>query len=322
MNQKSFEHYVGVDVSKACLDVQTDSGSFQVPNTGKGLATLLKHLKTDPDKTLVILEATGGYEGKALRFLVQTDYSVCRVNARWVRDYAKAAGILAKTDKIDAKVVRSYGEQFGMSGRLHLEQPRSRAHYRLQALLRRRQQLVGMVTMEKGHLEGAKEPEERRLIRATDRHLQRQLASVTQQIQQLIQEDEAMKALSDLLMGVNGIGEVTVMTLLARLPELGQVNRKQIAAIVGVAPFNQDSGETRGVRKTWGGRAEVRKVLYMATLSARRYNPAIREYNQRLIAAGKKPKVAIVACMRKLLVMLNAMVRDQREWSPGEPRMA
>ncbi len=318
MNQNSFEHYVGVDVSKASLDVQTDTGTFQVPNTGKGLAQLLKHLNTDPDKTLVILEATGGYEGKALRFLTQTDYPVCRVNARWVREYARAAGILAKTDKIDAKVVRSYGEHFGMSGRLRIERPQRPAQYRLQALLRRRQQLIGMLVMEKGHLEAATEPEERRLIRGTDRHLQRQLASVTQQVQQLIQQDAAMKAQSDLLMGVNGIGEVTVMTLLARLPELGQVNRKQIAAIVGVAPFNRDSGQSRGIRTTWGGRAEVRRVLYMATLSARRYNPVIREYNQRLIAAGKKPKVAIVACMRKLLVMLNAMVRDQREWSPGE----
>ena len=316
MNQNSFEHYVGVDVSKSCLDVQTDTRSFQVPNSGKGLTKLLKSLNTDPHKTLVVLEATGGYEGKALKFLAETDYAVCRVNARWVREYARAAGIVAKTDKIDAMVVRAYGEHFGMSGRLQIEQPKSPAHCRLQALTRRRQQLVRMIVMERGHLEGATDPQERRFIRETERHLQRKLQAITQKIQHLIQEDAALKAQSVLLLGVNGIGEVTVMTLLARLPELGKVNRKQIAAIVGVAPSNRDSGQSRGARTIWGGRAEVRQVLYMATLSARRYNPVIREYNQRLIDAGKQPKVAIVACMRKLLVMLNAMLRDQRKWSP------
>jgi transposase len=321
MDQNSFRHYVGVDVSKAHLDVQTDDRSFQVPNSSKGLAKLLKYLTTSPAKTLVVLEATGGYERKALKFLAETDYAVCRVNPRWIREYARAGGILAKTDQIDASVIRSYGEHFGMSGRLQVEQPHSPTQYRLQALTRRRQQLVGLIGMQKGYLESATEAEERRWIRATDRHLQRQLASVTQRIRQVIQEDAALKARSDLLMEVSGVGEVMVMTLLARVPELGQVGRKQIAAMVGVAPFNQDSGQSRGVRKTWGGRAEVRKVLYMATLSARRHNPVIRAYNTRLMAAGKKPKVAIVACMRKLLVILNAMVRDQSTWSPGELQM-
>lgn len=318
MNQKAFKHYVGIDVSKAYLDVQTDDRSFQIPNTGKGISKLLKGLKTEPGETLIILEATGGYESQALRILTGTDFVVCRVNPRWIREYARAAGILAKTDQIDAKVIRAYGEHFGMSGRLHFEQPQSQTQYRLRALTRRRQQLVTLVGIEGRHLESATEAEERRWIRATLKHLERQLDTVTQKIHQLIHEDDVLRAQSELLMQVNGVGKVTVMTLLARVPELGKVGRKQIAAIVGVAPYNRDSGRRKGIRRTWGGRSEVRQVLYMAALSARVHNPVIREYYQRLIAAGKKPKVAIVACMRKLLVMLNAMIRDQRPWAPGE----
>ncbi len=318
MDQKSLKHYVGIDVSKACLDIQTDERSFQVPNTGKGISKLIKSLKTEPHETLILVEATGGYESKALRLLTRTDFVVSRVNPRWIREYARAAGILAKTDRIDAQVIRSYGEHFGMSGRLHSEQRLSQTQYRLLALTRRRQQLIGLIRMESSHMESSSESEEKRFIRSTLRHLERQLETVTQKIQQLITEDEALKAHSELLLQVKGVGNITAMTLLARVPELGKVGRKQIAAIVGVAPFNQDSGQFKGVRKIWGGRAEVRQVLYMATLSACLHNPVIREYYQRLRASGKMAKVAIVACMRKLLVMLNAMIRDHRPWAPGE----
>ncbi len=317
MDQKSLKHYIGIDVSKACLDVQTDEHSFQVPNTAKGVSQLLKKLSTNPRETLILVEATGGYESKALKLLTGTDFVVCRVNPRWIREYARAAGILAKTDRIDARVIRSYGEHFGMSGRLHFEQELSQIQYQLLALTRRRQQLVSLMIVEGGHLESSSDPQERRWIRSTVRHLEGQLERVTEAIQALIAQDKALKARSDLLLQVKGVGSVTAMTLLARVPELGKVGRKQIAAIVGVAPFNQDSGQHKGARKIWGGRADVRQVLYMATLSARLHNPVIRAHYQRLIAAGKKPKVAIVACMRKFLTMLNAMIRDQRPWAPG-----
>ena len=243
MDQKSLKHYVGIDVSKACLDVQTDERSFQVPNTGKGVSKLLKSLKTSPHETLILVEATGGYESKALRLLTRSDFVVCRVNPRWIREYARAGGILAKTDRIDARIIRSYGEHFGMSGRLHFEQRLSQTQYQLLALTRRRQQLVGLVGIEGRHMESSTEAEEKRFIRTTLRHLERQLETVTKRIQQLIAEDKELRARSELLLSVKGVGDVTVMMLLARVPELGQVNRKKIAAIVGVAPFNQDSGQ-------------------------------------------------------------------------------
>lgn len=317
MNQISFDHYVGIDVSKAWLDVDTGERVFQLPNSGKGMAQLLKRLKP-PQTTLVVLEATGGYEFRVLQTLSMAGHTVSRVNPRWVREFARAAGIQAKTDRIDASVIRLYGQHFAASGRLHFAQSQTPELHRLRALARRRQQLSTALRVEKNHLESATDSVERRFIRSTLRHIERQLETLMQQIRGLIRADSTLHAQSDLLSQVEGVGEVTVMTLLTRLPELGLVGRKQIAALVGVAPFNRDSGKMRGARAIWGGRADVRRVLYMATLSARLHNPVIRAYYQRLIGNGKAPKVAIVACMRKFLVMLNAMVRDQQHWQPRE----
>jgi transposase len=313
----SAEVFVGIDVSKARLDVAVRGAAlpaWQVPNDPAGIARLLEHLASLQPQ-LVVLEATGGYEVPAAASLgaaglCAAGLCVAVVNPRQVRDFAKATGKLAKTDTIDAQVLALFAERVRPEARpLPDEQTRA-----LEALLTRRRQLLDMLGAEKNRLEHANAAV-RPSLRQTIRHLEAQLGSVDDELKRRIEASPLWRARDHLLQGVPGVGPVLSRTLLAALPELGRLDRKQIAALVGVAPLNRDSGTLRGRRTVWGGRAEVRRVLYMGALVAKQHNPLLRTFYLRLRAAGKPPKVALVACMRKLLTILNAMLKHHTPWS-------
>lgn len=305
--------YVGIDVAKATLDVAfgSDGEVVQYANTEEGTAQLVARLtKTAP--ALVVMEATGGYEGLVAGVLTGRGMPVAVVNPRQVRQFAQAVGVLAKTDRVDARVIARFAEAI----RPEVRPLPSAEAVELEAFLTRRRQIVEMLTMEKNR-RGITASE--RMRRGIDKHidwLEEALRRANDDIDKTIRKSPAWREKEDLLRSVPGIGPVTARTLIAELPELGQLNRKKIAMLVGVAPLNRDSGTIKGQRTTWGGRASVRTVLYMATRTATRHNPVIRRTYEALKARGKKPKVAAIACLRKLLTILTAMVRDNRPWSP------
>ncbi len=302
--------YIGVDVAKAHLDVavRPEGPEWQSPNTEKGIAQVVAQI-LDLNPTLVVLEATGGLEMPLAAALGIADVPVAVVNHRQVRDFAKAIGRLAKTDRLDAQVLAHFGQATSPKPR-PLPDAQSQA---LTALLSRRRQLVQMLTAEKNRLGRATSPIQSRL-QSHIRWLEQELASLNQDLADTIQQSPLWRAKDNLLQGVPGIGPKVSCALLADLPELGALNRQQISALVGVAPLNRDSGLLRGRRKVWGGRARVRAALYMAALVASRCNPPIRAFYQRLLAMGKVKKVALVACMRKLLCILNAMIKHNTPW--------
>lgn len=305
--------YVGIDVSKARLDVHglpTDRASAYVHDEA-GVDALLRAL-SDASPQLIVLEATGGLERALVAALLAKGLPVAVVNPRQVRDFAKASGQLAKTDRIDARVLAQFAKAIEPTQR---PVPDEAAQAFADQLTRRRQ-LVEMLAVEKTRLKQAPNKLVRKDIKQHIAWLENKLRASDEGLRQAVEESPTWQAKRDLLGEVKGIGEVTVLTLIGALPELGRLNRKQIAALVGIAPFNRDSGTLRGKRTVWGGRAVVRQILYMATLSAVRFNPPIAAFYRRLRANGKIAKVALVACMRKLLTMLNAMVRDGRPWSP------
>jgi transposase len=303
--------FVGIDVSKGHLDVsERPSGELlRVTNDDLGLTALLAWLQSHP-ATLVVLEATGGYEVPAVAALAVAAVPVAVVNPRQVRDFAKAAGKLAKTDAIDAAVLAHFAESVRPEPRPLADEQTSE----LQAVLARRRQLVEMLTAETNRMHSCRSATVRRHIYEHVAWLRRQLRDVDTDLDRQLRETPIWREKDDLLQSVPGVGRVLARTLLAELPELGSLERGQVAALVGVAPFNRDSGTMRGKRAIWGGRATVRAPLYMATLAAVKHNPVIRATYDRLVAAGKAKKVAIVACMRKLLVVLNAMMRDRTAW--------
>lgn len=304
--------YVGIDVSKSWLDIVVlpTEEDWRSENTEKGVGKLVEKLCTlSLDR--IVVEATGGYEAKLVERLVQAGLPVCRVNPGRVRRFAQGMNWLAKTDKIDAKVLALFGEK---------AQPRllvlpSEAEKRLSALVKRRKQVVDMLTAEQNRTELA-EAEVLGCIASTVQFLQKQLDDLDAQIQDLIDQTPELKKKRDLLQSVPGVGKVLSATLVSQMPELGNCDRKEIAALGGLAPFNHDSGRKRGRRMIRGGRSFIRSVLYMATLAATRFNPVIKTMYDRLLAAGKQKKVAIVACMRKLLTILNAILRTQTAWQP------
>ena len=302
--------WVGIDVAKAHLDVAVRPGdaSWQVSHDDTGIAEAVTRLK-ELQPALVVLEATGGLEGALAAGLAVAGLSVAVVNPRQVRDFAKALGKLAKTDTLDAKVLAHFAEAVQPEPRPLPDE----AAQALRALLTRRQQVIEMMTAERNRL-GASRPALRERITAHIRWLEAELRDVDQGLHQAVQESPLWRVQETLLQSVPGVGPALSTTLLAQLPELGRLTRKQIAALVGVAPLNRDSGTLRGKRKVWGGRATVRSVLYMGALVASRFNAPLRAFYQALIAAGKPPKVALTACMRKLLTMLNAIIRDQQPW--------
>ena len=306
--------FAGIDVSKAHLDVavRADEIEWRSPNTGAGVKEVAVQLKElCPD--LVVLEATGGMESAAASALAIMGVPVVVVNPRQVRDFAKSTGRLAKTDALDARILAHFAEAVKPEPRpLPSEQARQ-----LSALLSRRRQISEMLTAEKNRLQSADSTVRRRL-KVHIRWLERELSDINGDLDGAIQESPLWRMKSEILKSVPGIGPIVSFTLLSELPELGQLNRKQIAALAGVAPLNRDSGTLTGKRTVWGGRARVRAALYMAALVASRYNPVIRIFYQRLCAAGKPKKVALTDCMRKLLLILNSMIRHEEKWNVPE----
>jgi transposase len=303
--------FIGIDVSKARLDVAVRplSGRESVANDEAGIKTLVERLR-EFQAALIVLEATGGVERPLTRALVSAELPVVVINPRQVRDFAKATGQLAKTDSIDAEVLARYGEAV----RPALRPLPDEVTLELRALIARRRQITEMIVAETNRLSGASKAVRKR-IAAHLRWLEAELKRADKDLDQSIRQSPIWREKENLLRSVPGVGPVVSRTLLAELPELGRLNRKQIAALVGVAPLNRDSGTLRGRRTIWGGRATVRAALYMAALVASRRNSVIRKFSKHLRSAGKAPKVALVACMRKLLTILNAMVKHKTRWS-------
>lgn len=301
--------FVGIDVAKAQLEVavRPTGETWTVTPDEAGLAARLTSLQP----AVIVLEATGGLELPVAAALGAAGLPVAIVNPRQVRDFAKAAGILAKTDRIDAGVLARFAEAM----RPEVRALPDATLQGLRAWVARRRQLVEMRTAEQNRLQRAV-PELRPGIRKHLQWLGRQLDQVTKELSRLIRMSPVWQATAKLLRSVPAVGPVLATTLVADLPELGTLSHKEIAALVGVAPLNRDSGTWRGTRHIWGGRAAVRAVLYMATVVAIRHNPVIRAFHGRLRAAGKAKKVALTACMHKLLTILNAIVRHQTPWAP------
>jgi transposase len=304
---------VGIDVSKDTLDVCTSASAvFKYGNDQDGIEALVERLKELPIER-VVLEATGGYEASAVAALVAGGLPVIVVNPRQVRDFAKASGRLAKTDQLDAAVLVAFAQAIKPEVRL-LKDEQTQA---LEAVLTRRRQLIGMLTAERQRLHMAA-PVVRRELKTHIVWLVKRIKEIDRDLTGMLRASPVWRERENLLGAVQGVGKQTILSLCASLPELGQLNRRKLAALVGVAPFNCDSGTLRGRRHCWGGRADLRAVLYMTTVTALRCNPVIRAFYQRLLRVGKPKKLAITACMRKLLTILNAMVRDNAAWNPTQ----
>lgn len=302
--------FVGVDVSKATLELAVRPGDdhAQLANDEAGIVALVTHLR-QRQPALVVCEATGGYERAAVAAMATAGLAVVVANPRQVRDFARATGQLAKTDRVDAAILALFAERVR-------PQPRPLADATTQlldALLTRRRQLLEMLVAEKNRLGFAPRPLHRG-IQQHIRWLEHQLDDVTGEVATLIEASPVWRVQDDLLQSVPGIGPIVSAVLIAELPELGVLSHKQIATLVGVAPLARDSGTLRGKRMVYGGRAPVRTALYLAVLCGRRWNPQIKAFYDRLLAAGKPKKVALIACARKLLTIVNAMVRDQESW--------
>ena len=303
--------FVGIDVSKARLDVaiRPSGETPSVAHDEAGISALVKRLRA-VQPALIVLEATGGMERQITRALASAELPVVVVNPRQARDFAKASGKLAKTDTIDAMVLAWFAEAV----RPAVKTLPDEISLELRALIARRRQITEMIVAENNRLGGAAKAVQKR-ISVHIRWLESELQRVATDLDQTIRQSPIWKDKEDLLQSVPGIGPVTSRALIANLPELGELNRRQIAALVGIAPLNRDSGTLRGRRTIWGGRAGVRAVLYMAALVASRHNAVIRTFYTRLCKAGKAPKIALVACMRKLLTILNSMLRHKTRWS-------
>lgn len=309
--------FVGVDVAKERLDVvvRPSGESWSVATDEAGVAALVARLRPLAP-ALIVCEATGGFERAAIVALAAAGLPVVVANPRQVRDFARATGQLAKTDALDAGILALFAERVRPTPR---PLPTEAAQL-LDAVLTRRRQLLEMLTAEKNRLGFAPKPLHRG-IQAHIRWLERQLDDVTKELAELIEMSPVWRAKDDLLQSVPGVGPIVSYTLLGELPELGTLTHKQIAALVGVAPLARDSGTLRGKRLIWGGRASVRTALFMAALCGRRWNPALKRFYDRLKAAGKPTKVALIACARKLLTILNAMVRNNTRWMSQPAKM-
>lgn len=307
------ERFVGIDVSQATLDVavRPDESDWQVPHTSAGIRRLVTRVKALAP-TLVVLEATGGLELVVTAALATAGLPVVVVNPRQVRDFAKATGQLAKTDRIDAGILAHFGAAVRPQPR---PLPDADTHA-LHALLARRRQLIEMLVAEHNRWRVATVPAVRAELTAHIAWLKARLTRLDADLAAAVEASPVWHGKASLLRSVPGVGPVLTTTLLASLPELGQLDRKQIAALVGVAPFPRDSGTLRGQRRVWGGRAPVRAALYMAALVGVRRNALLKTFYTRLRAKGKRPKVALTACMHKLLTILNAMLKHGTSWSP------
>jgi transposase len=303
--------FVGIDVSKDRLDVhiRPSGQTVAAQRNDTGVEQLVGELR-ELAPTLIVLEATGGFETTVAAALASAHLPVAVVNPRQIRDFARATGRLAKTDALDAQAIALFAERIQPDPR-PLTDADSQA---LAELVARRRQVVEMIGMETNRLHQARNPRVQRMLRATLKTLTEQLAELDGEIDDIIKRSPIWRAADDLLTSVPGVGDVTAHTLIADLPELGQLDRRRIAALVGVAPINRDSGQMRGKRTIAGGRSEVRSALYMATLSAIRWNPVISKHYRSLVERGRPKKVALIACMRRLLGILNAIVRTKTPW--------
>jgi transposase len=303
--------YIGIDVSRLNLDiaVRPSGEQWRTGNDPDSIGHLVKRLQ-QLEPALIVVEATGGLENLLVAELSLASLAVAVVNPRQTRDFAKASGRLAKTDQLDADNLAHFGQAVQPEPR-QLPDEQTQA---LAALVRRRRQLVTMLTAERNRLRTAPQVTSERITRHI-KWLESELADLDTDLNNQLYQAGPWQATAEILTSTPGVGPVTTCTLLAQLPELGHLNRKQIAALVGVAPLNNDSGQQRGRRTIWGGRAAVRATLYMATLSAVRHNPVIRAFYERLLQAGKPKKVALTAAMRKLLTILNAMVKNNSLWN-------
>jgi transposase len=308
MSEKTL--FVGIDVAKERLDVAVNpSGETKAfSHNHQGLSALSAYVRSLAP-ALIVLEATGGYHKTVLSTLAAEGLPAVAVNPRQVRDFAKATGTLAKTDRIDALVIARFAEAV----RPEIRPLKDEETERLQALITRRRQLIEMLTAEKNRLAMAAQWT-RKDIRTHIHMLERQLKRIDDQLKDLIDQSPLWRQKDKILQSVPGVGPVLARTLLAELPELGTLNRRKIAALAGLAPFSRDSGRFRGRRMIWGGRAHIRTVLYMSAVAAARFNPVIRAFYQRLREAGKRVKVAITACMRKILIILNTMIKNNTSW--------
>jgi transposase len=308
--KKAVEIFVGIDISKAWLDIAVHEReeTFRASNEEVGIAGLVKRLKK-MKASLIVLEPTGGFEMLVVAELSHAGLPVAVVNAKRVRDFARATGQIAKTDKLDAKVLA----HFAAAVRPAVRSLRTEQEEQLTALMTRRRQVIDMLTVEKNRLVTVR-AKMRSDIEAHIQWLSSNLKELDEEIEEFVKGLPVWKEKDALLQSVPGVGRVTSATLLSMLPELGLLNRQEIAALVGVAPVNKDSGKKRGRRRVYGGRGDVRSVLYMAALSAKKFNPVIRKFYERLIQHGKEKKVALTACMRKLLVILNAMMHSNQPW--------
>ena len=307
---KAVEIFVGIDVSKGWLDVAVHEQAveYRVENNAAGLAGMIARLK-EIQPTLIVIEATGGFEMLAVVEMSAEGLPVALVNPRRARNFARATNHLAKTDKIDARMLA----HFAAAIRPPVRELRSKDEELLTALLVRRRQVVGMITVEKNRLVTVR-ASMRAEIEAHVEYMKQSLKSLDREIEDFVKDSPIWKEKNTLLQSVPGVGPVTSATILGMLPELGKLNRQEIAALVGVAPLNKDSGIKRGRRAVFGGRAEVRKVLFMAVMAAKKFNPVLAKFYERLLKAGKEKKVALTACMRKLIVILNAMMRSNEPW--------
>jgi len=313
MNETIVEKFVGIDVSKSTLDVCIEPAvqTLHVAYDESGIKQIVVRLK-EVNPTLIVMEATGGLEIRIATELASKGLPVAVVNPRQVRDFAKATGQLAKTDQVDAAVLAAFAKAIRPQART-LKDADTRA---LDDMVSRRRQLIDMRVQETLRLgTAASKPLEKSL----NKHiawLDKRIGEIDTDLTQRLRKSDVWRTKDDLLRGIPGVGPVTAVTMLAKCPELGMLNRREIAALTGVAPLANDSGKHSGKRFVWGGRADVRAVLYMATVSAIKHNDAIKAFAERLGKAGKPPKVVIVACMRKLLTIMNSMLKNNTPWSP------
>jgi transposase len=313
MNETTVEKFVGIDVSKSSLDmcIEPAGEALHVAYDEAGIKQILGRLK-ELSPTLIVMEATGGLELRIATELASQALPVVVINPRQARDYAKATGQLAKTDQVDAAMLAGFAQAIRPQVRAHKDAD-TRA---LDDLVSRRRQLIDMRVQETLRLgTAASKPLEKSL----NQHiawLDKRIAEIDTDLTNTLRESDVWRAKDDLLRGIPGVGAVTTLTMLAKCPELGRLNRREIAALAGVAPLANDSGKHRGKRFIWGGRADVRAVLYMAAISAIRCNDIIKAFAERLKKAGKAPKVVIVACMRKLLTIMNSMLKNNTPWNP------
>lgn len=313
MNKTTEENFIGIDVSKSSLDICIDPAGqmLHVAYDEEGISNIVNRLKK-VCPTLIVIEATGGLEVRITTELAGEGLPVAVINPRQARDFAKATGKLAKTDQVDAAMLAAFARAIRPQVR-PLKDTDTRA---LEDLVSRRRQLIDMRVQETLRLSTAGSVPLKKSLKKHIAWLDKRIAEIDSDLTKRLRNSEVWKAKDDLLQSIPGVGAVTTLTLLAKCPELGSLNRREIAALVGVAPLANDSGKHRGKRFVWGGRADVRAVLYMATISAIRCNDTIKEFSQRLKKTGKPPKVVIVACMRKLLIIMNAMLKNNTPWNP------